>query len=249
MTRALLLARPAATWTPAQLGSALRAWHDYSSALNTITSNAFQTVADLTGLGSRDLTSPSSGERPGSTRTVNGRTAGDFDGTDDIGQGASITTLGLGDPTQYEVNIVFNADALPAYAGQKAGAGLVCFSPLSSNRMWISVDSSGLNHGLFNGLTDVSDTSATAPSTGTTYRARAYWDGTKVYAKLGSGAAGSGGTTSGISGSTHTQILGKGPTLGFYNGLICETLITDLLSAGQRTSLDAYLAAKWGAVT
>lgn len=234
-------------WTPARLGSALLAWHDYSFPGNTIASNAFQTVADRTGLGSRDLTSPSSGERPGSTRTINGLVAGDFDGTDDIGQGASVTTLGIADPTQFEINIVFNADALPAYAGQKAGAGLVCFSPLSSNRIWLSADTSGVNFGLFNGTSDISATSSTAPSTGTTYRARGYWDGTNVAAKLGSGGTGTQACATGVSGTTHTQILGKGPTLGFYNGLIGESVITTLLSAAQRAQLDAYLATRWGA--
>jgi hypothetical protein len=237
----------ALTYSPlTSLGSGLKGWwrgdlgYDGTTLLD-------QTANDW------DLTQGTAARRPG-TRSINGITALDFDGSDDRIAASTNTSSFLGTPGLLETVVVFQADALVAGTNFSAAQLL----GQDTNNFWAHTVGASALYGLFTNAAGVGQAAAAlgpaaaAPATGTTYRSRHYADGTNVNAKLGSGTV----VSTGCVGADATSYTGNKLLIGwnasqnaFFNGAWCEGFVfVGTMTSAQRADLDAWVA-RWAAQT
>ena len=204
------------------------------------------TLLDKSG-GTFDLTQATAGRRPG-TRTVNGKTALDFDGTDDrLASSVDVNTV-MGAVGHFEAWVVFNADALAAVTGFNTPN----LMGQDTNNNWnLGAGSAALYADVVdNGSITRAANTANAPATGTTYRARMFWDGTNLNVKLGSGATAQTAAASLLAAlfTGNKLLLGWNASQNaFFDGAWCEGfLIAGDMTASERADLDAWCL-RWGA--
>lgn len=234
-------------WTPEALGSKLKLWMDGTTGVVT---SSGKVTSWTSRVGGHAFTQGTDAQRP-LTRLVNGRTAIDFDGSNDNVIGPDKQTIGIALATPQEVVAVYLADALAAFSDVDA-PGIVG----DSSAIWgLTVGSAAQYYCDYNAAVTLKfATSATAPLVDTVYRARGTYDAVNTMtAQNGSGAVGTTGSTGAPYNPSAGQFvrLGISPSLArSFNGCICEVFAFDAtLSTAESAQLDAYLAAKWGAQT
>jgi hypothetical protein len=236
-------------WSPASLGSKLKIWLRGDLGVATTGSEVTSWTDRVTGLAFAQGTSAN---RP-ATRSVAGKTAIDFDGSNDfLATGANASTV-LGVPGDLEVTCVYSADAFTASADASWSVTAACLIGAQGSGRWNAlVGTGGAFSAAFNsGSAAKVATSSTAPSVDVVYRSRMIVNGsTAVTAKNGSGGTGS---TAMVAGQSATNYdfpidLARNPAQNiFFNGAICEVVVTSLLSASEQAAIDAWLSARWWA--
>lgn len=220
-------------FTPLSLGVAVTAWWDFSKTSSiSNTSGSVDSVTDLSGSG-YTITSSSTSRPITGTRTINGRNALDFDGSNDNLQNASISAALT---TAETIFIVVNPDAYPA------NANILRIEPNQHN---IQYGSSGTtltgSHTAAYSFSTLSRTATTGVTdiVGQTYGSsvvRVFENG--VYATSGSGS-----TT-----GTDTMYIGTDSfAASAFNGVMGEIVIfPSVLSTTNMNRMCKSLAAKWG---
>ena len=230
-------------WAPFSLGSQLKLWYRG----NVATSGSEVTAwTDL--VAGYALAQGTSANRP-TTRTIAGKTAIDLDGSNDYLVAASNLSTVLGSPGQYEITAVWVADTLSATAPNNGKDVPWIVGTGTSGRIWHAVGNAAAYHGNASTGGDKIATSGAAPSTGTVYRTRAYFDATNIAVKLGSGSTATTAMTA-QSGTNHDfpLVIGRNAaTTAYFDGAICEVAITSVLSAADRALLDTWCSTQWGA--
>lgn len=230
------LLRPRASGFSPRAISGLAAWYDASVSTSvTLTSGFVSQWRDLSGNGLH-LSQSIEANRPG-TSTVNGRTAIDFDGSNDSISTTSEVTPG----TVFCVHVIDSTAGQSIY-GVQSGSGAtvrsasLIFSSLGEYRAQ-SV-ASGFNAGFSGG-------SKTANARIAVHT----FSGTAVAGRLDGVAFGGTNTTTGTNvNGVWLGVRNIGGTLSLpMDGKICEHLIYNtVLSASNITRIERYLAAKWG---
>lgn len=233
------------SWSPAMLGPKL--WYRGDAGVVS-SSTKITTWIEQMGTG-HNFTQSTDANRPLNTRTVNGLVAPDFTGNPVRMITAANNSTVLGTPGILETHVVWIADAL--VAGTGFSAPNLCGQ--DTNNYWTHSAGASAAYSIYTDTGGVARTatSGAAPSTGVVYRSRAYNDGAQVHVKLGSGAVVS-ATCTGANSASYTNnklLIGWNASQNaFFDGAICEILVfTRATSAAERSALDTWFVARWGA--
>lgn len=241
-----------AGWSPLMLGSGAGLWlagdHGVTTSVGAVTTWQDQITGE-------QFTQGVGANRP-LTRQVNGRTAIDFDGSNDFLASAHNASVFLGaTPGDLEVNAVYVADTFTASTDGSWSVVAAClFGAQASARYNLLVGTAAAYSAVFTNTPAVKvATSATAPSAGAVHRARAIITGAvDIQAKDGSGNAGT-TATGAVPNATNYGFpidLGRNPAQTiFFDGALCEVVVTPrVLTATERSALDAWFVSRWTAI-
>jgi hypothetical protein len=233
------LLRPTAPsgFNPKRL-SGLSAWYDATVASSvTLTSGFVSQWSDLSGAG-HHLSQSVEADRPG-TGTIGGKTAVDFDGSNDYLSNAAA-------PSGWESGTIFFLHERDG-GGNQNGYGL---TTAANNTMYASINNVANEY-----RTGAGSNGSLARSGGTatagTQRILTHTTDNSTAGLRVSGAAVT-GTTGGFLPNVVGTYLGvrNSSSLGlglFWNGKVGEFIIYNrVLSASEITKVEQYLAAKWG---
>lgn len=189
-------------------------------------------------------------DSPAAGRTIGGKAAPDFDGTndnlEDLGGGRNLGTLI--DATDWHLFLVMVADAV---TGVSAGAPNSNENVIRDNGYYwgIGLRQDGGNYRVqayqYDGSYRIAEVSGVA--LGSAVLVEAYYDGVNVGCRVGAGAA---VTTPAGSVSDLTNHIKIGRGLGYFNGALGFVLAFDrVVSGGDVSTIRANLTRKYGVVS
>lgn len=232
-------------WTPAALGSKLKLWLDQRDLV--VTGLGYSDWGNQAGA-SVDFTQATDSFRPAADTTINGFAAPNFDGADNRMDSTSLLS-DISAADAFEFAMVYLPDTLGAdVADASAFDREAVFQSGSalSPRLVVSATTSGVKLTVFDGAA-FDNTPYAAISTGVASLITGRLDAGSLYVRVGADAevSAAGGPQGDL-----TRILRIGANrnaTAFCDGKLATIVWCNaVLSAAERASLRAYLAAKYG---
>lgn len=226
-------------WSPLALGS-LTLWLDerqlvIATGYSSWTSNAASVV----------FSQGTAANQPGTSATINGYAAPDFDGTND-NMLSDVNASSIATTTAWEFAAVYQPDVLGADAGDGVPYTRTClFSSVTGATIGCSITTSGVKTFIYDGA--YKNSPYAAISTGAASLITGRLESSTIYARVGAASEVSAAAGTITSLASQLRIGANYNATAFVDGKLASLVFTNaVLSAAERASLRSYLGAKYG---